>query len=178
MPIEHLNTLDRDNFVAATGALYEHSPWIAALAWERRPFADATDLHNAMQQAVRAASPARQLQLIRAHPDLAGRLARSGALDPHSAAEQGGLGLDRLSDLEFDRFDALNSAYLERFGFPFVIAIRGQTRARIVDAFATRLRHDRSTEIETALAEIGKIAALRLSDLLGADLLRPVTPRE
>lgn len=163
--IERLNRQDEAGFVAEVGPLYEHSPWIAALAWHGRPFADRDSLHAAMQDIVRKASPARQLDLIRAHPDLAGRLARAGTLALHSAQEQSGLGLDRLSDEEYDRFDRLNAAYRTRFGMPFIIAVRGQTRDSVMAAFEARLRHDREAEVATALEQVGRIAAFRLADL-------------
>ena len=163
--IESLNGRDEAGFVACVGPLYEHSPWIAALAWRQRPFADRDALHRAMQRIVFDASPLQQLELIRAHPDLAGRLARAGTLAPHSTGEQAGLGLDRLSDEEYERFDRLNGAYRERFGIPFIIAIRAQTRASVMAAFALRLGHDLEMELRTALDEIGKIAGFRLGDM-------------
>lgn len=164
--IERLNRHDEAGFVAEVGALYEHSPWIAALAWHHRPFADRDSLREAMQRIVRDASRARQLDLIRAHPDLAGRLARASTLTSHSAHEQGGLGLDRLSDEEYDRFDRLNAAYRTRFGMPFIIAVRAQTRDGVMTAFETRLRHDPEAEIASALEQIDRIAAFRLADLI------------
>ena len=163
--IERLNRQDEAGFVAEVGTLYEHSPWVASLAFAGRPFADRDALHATMQRIVREAPRARQLDLIRAHPDLAGRLARAGALGTHSAGEQSGLGLDRLGDDEYERFDRLNRAYRSRFEFPFVIAVRGQTRASVLAAFETRLAHDHETEIAGALEEIGRIAGFRLADL-------------
>ena len=164
--IERLNRHDEAGFVDEVGSLYEHSPWIAALAWQRRPFPDRGTLHETMQRIVGEAPRARQLDLIRAHPDLAGRLARAGGLGAHSAGEQTGLGLDRLGDLEYERFDRLNRAYRARFGFPFIIAVRGHTRESVLDAFEVRLRHDEEYEIAVALDEIGRIAGFRLGDLV------------
>lgn len=163
--IDRLNQADHDGFVVRIGALYEHSPWVAADAWTHRPFHDRAALHAALQRAVLDASEAAQLALIRAHPDLAGRLARAGRLQPHSTGEQQGLGLDRLADDEYDRFDRLNTAYRTRFGFPFIIAARAHTRAGVLDAFERRLGHDDGQERQTALAEIGRIAWFRLQDL-------------
>ena len=163
--IEQLDRGDQAGFVARLGSLYEHSPWVAAEAWPRRPFGDRPGLHAALQQAVLDAPEARQLALIRAHPDLAGRLARAGALQAHSTGEQQGLGLDRLSDDEYDRFDRLNTAYRTRFGFPFIIAARAHTRASVLDAFERRLGNDPDQERAAALAEIGRIAWFRLQDL-------------
>lgn len=164
--LDALNRADRETFVARIGPLYEHSPWIAAQAWSSRPFASRDALHAVLQGIVETAPEPAQLALIRAHPDLAGKLARAGALEPHSAGEQHGLGLDRLPDETFERFDRLNTAYRDRFGFPFVIAVRAQTRDSVLAAFDTRLGHTPERERRTALAEIGKIARFRLMDLI------------
>ncbi len=164
--VERLNRQDEAGFVAEVGPLYEHSPWIAALACRCRPFPDRGALHETMQRLVGEAPRARQLDLIRAHPDLAGRLARAGGLGAHSTGEQTSLGLDRLGDREYERFDRLNRAYRARFEFPFIIAVRGHTRESVIDAFEVRLGHDVETEIAIALDEIGKIAGFRLGDLV------------
>lgn len=164
--LQSVNRLDREGFVALLGTIFEHSPWIAEAAWETRPFADLDSLHGAMIAAVEAV-PERHRGLVDAHPDLGGKLARAGDLEPHSADEQGRLGLDRLSDAEFERFDRLNRAYRERFGFPFIIAVRENTRATVLDAFERRLANDPATEFRTALDEIAKIARFRLEDLVG-----------
>ena len=163
--IERLNRHDEAGFVAEMGSLYEHSPWIASRAWQDRPFRDRAGLHAAMQRIVQTASTAQQLDLIRAHPDLAGKLARAGVLAAHSTSEQSGLGLDRLSDAEYECFDRMNRAYRARFDMPFIIAVRAQTRESVLAAFEIRLHHDPATEIATALDEIGKIAGYRLGDL-------------
>ncbi|MCQ8279394.1 2-oxo-4-hydroxy-4-carboxy-5-ureidoimidazoline decarboxylase [Acetobacteraceae bacterium KSS8] len=165
--LQTLNDAALDDFVAIAGPLYEHSPWIAAEAWRHRPFADRAALHAVMQGAVTEAPEAAQLALIRAHPDLAGKLARAGTLEAFSTGEQKGLGLDRLPDDLFERFDRLNTAYRERFGFPFVIAVRAQTRDSVLEAFERRLQNDAETERHTAIAEIGRIAWFRLQDLRG-----------
>ena len=166
MTIDDLNRATEAGFVAALGAIYEHSPWIAAGAVAARPFADVESLHAAMARMVAEAGEASQLALIRAHPDLAGRLARAGALEPSSAHEQARLGLDRLSDEEFEHFEKLNAAYLARFGFPFVIAVKRNTRASVLEAFGRRLHNDAATERQTALQEIDAIARFRLQALL------------
>ncbi len=163
--IERPGRLDQADFASEIGTLHEHSPWIAAEAWHQRPFADRTALLEATRRVVRAATRPQQLALIRAHPDLAGKFARAGTLGPQSAREQGGLGLDHLDEVEFERFDRLNAAYRDKFGIPFVIAVRAQTREGIVAAFETRLQHDPETEIVTALDEIDRIAGFRLSAL-------------
>jgi len=166
MKIDNLNDASQSAFVATLGAIYEHSPWIAERAWQKRPFEEAGALKAAMAQVVAEASVAEQLGLVRAHPDLAGRLALAGALAPASAVEQAGLGLDRLSDAEFELFERLNTAYRERFGFPFVIAVKRHTRASVLDAFRVRIEHDPDEELRTALAEIDAIAGFRLDALL------------
>jgi OHCU decarboxylase len=168
MPISlaELNHRDRAGFVAAVGHVFEHSPHFAAAAWERRPFASREALHAALCDAVRQASPDARLALIQAHPDLAGRLARSGELGAASAGEQVAAGLDALSPAEADRFDAYNAAYRERFGFPFVICAREHKKEAILAAFPARLQHGREQEIATALAEIEKIAWLRVVDAI------------
>jgi 2-oxo-4-hydroxy-4-carboxy-5-ureidoimidazoline decarboxylase len=166
MTIDELNAASLPAFVGALGAIYEHSPWVAEGAYGERPFADAAALRAAMAGVVARAGEAAQLALVRAHPDLAGRLARAGALGEASAAEQSGLGLDRLSDAEFDEFSVLNAAYLACFGFPFVIAVKRQTRDSVLSAFRWRLGQDAAKELRTALAEIDVIAQFRLEALL------------
>jgi OHCU decarboxylase len=163
-----LNDATPAAFVATLGTIYEHSPWVAQRSLTKRPFSDIAALATAMASIVAQATEAEQTALILAHPDLAGRLARAGALEAASAGEQAGLGLDRLSDAEFDRFDQLNTAYRTRFGFPFIIAVKRHTRASVLAAFEARLNHDHATERATALREIDLIARLRLDSLLAA----------
>ena len=162
--LEALNAMPADAFVGAVGFAFEDSPWIAAAAAGARPFANLAALHTAMTAVVASAPVERQVALIAAHPDLAGRVAREGRLTPASRGEQAGAGLDRLSADETARFDTSNGRYRERFGFPFVICVREQTKATILAALEARVRNDRAAEIETALAEIAKIARLRLED--------------
>jgi OHCU decarboxylase len=164
--IEEINALDRESFVGALGRLFEHSPWVAAEAFDRRPFRDASLLHAELCAAVRRAPVERQLALIRAHPDLAGRLAQAGGLTAESAGEQAGAGLDRLSQGERAEFGRWNGAYRARFGFPFVICARLNDRQAILHAMEARLRNSPEEERAAALAEIEKIAWLRLQDLL------------
>jgi 2-oxo-4-hydroxy-4-carboxy-5-ureidoimidazoline decarboxylase len=140
-------------------ALFEHSPWVEARA-DARP--SSGDRHADLMVVVRDASPEEQLALIRAHPELAGKAAV--ALTEASAAEQASAGLDRLTQAEFDRFHALNAAYREKFGFPFIICVRLTDKAGILAAMECRLTNDRDTEIATALDEISKIVRLRLED--------------
>lgn len=164
--LDIINSLDQTAFTAALGHLFEHSPWVAGETWAARPFRDAPHLHAALCAALRAAPPDRQLALIRAHPDLAGRLARQHQLTQASAGEQAGAGLQGLTDAELAEFDELNGRYRARFGFPFIICARLNAKAAIVAAMRARLTHPPATEFATALAEIEKIAWLRLQDLL------------
>ncbi|WP_196807458.1 adenine deaminase [Candidatus Solirubrobacter pratensis] len=156
-------SLSRDAFVARFGALYEASPWVAEDAWRPEGFADAEELHAALAAAMYSASEERRIGLIRAHPDLGERVA---VLTGASRSEQSGAGLDHLSPEQYERFTALNAAYRERFGFPFVICVREHTRESILASAGVRLAHSREHEVETALAEIAKIARLRLDDAL------------
>lgn len=161
-----LNTTDRATFVAALGHLFEHSPWVAEETWPKRPFADAGALHAALCATMRAAPRDRQLALIRAHPDLAGRLAQQKKLTTESTREQASAGLDQLTDAELAAFTAHNDTYKARFGFPFIICARLNAKAAILDAMNTRVHNSPDTEFSTALGEIEKIARLRLTDAL------------
>jgi 2-oxo-4-hydroxy-4-carboxy-5-ureidoimidazoline decarboxylase len=164
--LAQINSLSAEKFVAQFGALYEHSPWIAAGAWEKRPFSSIEDLRAKLDATLRAAPPERQLALVRAHPDLAGRLARAGSLTNESTQEQRSAGLDQLTPEEASEFDQLNAAYLTRFGFPFVICARLNDRQAILNAFRSRLRHAPAEEFQAALAEIHQIAGLRLAQIV------------
>lgn len=169
--LDKLNAADRASFVTALAGVFEHSPWVAERAHERTPFDTVTDLFAAMHAAVNRATRDEKLALVRAHPDLAGRAARAGTLTAASTAEQCGLGLDRLSDAEFVRFERLNEAYKDKFGFPFVICVKRQTREAILDSFERRLGNDKDTELAVALAEISLIARLRLAEMVeGAEM--------
>ena len=153
---------DPDVFIRLYGALFEHSPWVVMRAAARLPLGD---VHAGLMAIVHEATPEEQLKLIRAHPELAGKAAIDRSLTAESAAEQASAGLDRLTPEEFDRFHALNTAYGERFGFPFIICVRQTDKAGILAAMEQRLGNDRETEIATAIAEIGEIVRLRLRDL-------------
>jgi 2-oxo-4-hydroxy-4-carboxy-5-ureidoimidazoline decarboxylase len=148
--------------VRALGEVYEDSPWVPERAWAMRPFKSAGALFDALAATVAAASEAEKLELIRSHPDLAGRAALADDLTESSKAEQGALGLNRLSADEFARFEKLNAAYTKKFDFPFVICVRRQTRDAILEAFERRLNNDAAAETKTALNEIDLIARLRL----------------
>ncbi|MCC5092726.1 MULTISPECIES: 2-oxo-4-hydroxy-4-carboxy-5-ureidoimidazoline decarboxylase [Xanthomonas] len=162
MSVIDANALDTAAFVARYRALFEHSPWVVERAARRRPF---NDVFGGLMQVVYDASPDDQLALIRAHPELAGKAAIDRTLTAASAAEQASAGLDRLDEDEFHRFHALNHAYRQRFGFPFVICVRLQDKAGILAELQRRLDASRNDEIATALAEIGKIVHLRLEAL-------------
>lgn len=161
--------LPRQDFVARFGHVFEHSPWIAEAAWDRGlgPDADTAEgLHARLCAVLRASDPERQLELIRAHPDLAGRLAQAKLLTAESSHEQASAGLDSLTPAELQRFTELNEVYRARFGFPFVIAVRGLTKDEILAAFERRLGNDPETERRTALEQIERIALLRLKEML------------
>ena len=169
LTIEQVNELDKEGFVQKFGSLYEHSPWVAEQAWHERPFDGLSGLRRAFQSAMYDAPTERQLNLIRAHPDLAGKAAIEGELTPESTQEQASAGLDRLSPEEYEALNGLNNAYREKFGFPLIFAVREHTKETILSGAEARLEHSRSEEIETALGEIAKIADLRLQDLLEPD---------
>jgi 2-oxo-4-hydroxy-4-carboxy-5-ureidoimidazoline decarboxylase len=149
------------SYVAELAEVFEHASWVAEAAAAARPHPTVAALHDAMVGAVRAAQAQQQLALIKGHPELGSRVKRAD-LTGHSAAEQGGLGLDRLSAGEFERFNRLNAAYRDKFGIPFVVCVRRHTRDSILDQFERRLAHDAPTERAAALTEIGLIARLRL----------------
>lgn len=166
MSLAELNSAEPAAFVAALDGIYEHSPWVAEAVASHRPFANVATLHEAMAAAVRSAPEERQLALIRAHPDLAGKAARAGRLTADSTAEQASAGLDQLSEEEYARFQTLNTRYQEKFGFPFIICVRRHTKDSILRQFRRRLENDPDQERTTALAEIRHIAALRLDQRL------------
>ncbi|MDI5933248.1 2-oxo-4-hydroxy-4-carboxy-5-ureidoimidazoline decarboxylase [Halomonas kalidii] len=157
--------LDKAAFVASYGEIYEHSPWVAELAWENGLEArhdTPAALAEAMGEALSSAPAERQLEVIRAHPDLAGKAAIAGDLTDDSTREQAGAGLDQCSPEELARFERLNEAYKAKFGFPFVMAVKGSDRYAILDAFETRLENDPAEERRTAVEQINRIARLRL----------------
>jgi 2-oxo-4-hydroxy-4-carboxy-5-ureidoimidazoline decarboxylase len=162
--ISEINSLSCDEFVRLAGPVFEHSPWIAELAWSQRPFMNLGHLHRALCEIVESAGGEKQLALLRAHPDLAGRLALAGKLTAESANEQASAGLDRLSPDENARLQTNNTAYKNRFDFPFIICARLNQKETILAAFERRLQNSREQEMQTALEEIFKIAKLRLED--------------
>lgn len=159
-----VNAMTAADFVASFGDIAEHSPWVAERAASARPFAAHAALVAAFTDAVLAADRATQRALIGAHPDLAGKAARAGALAEESRREQQGAGLDTLTDAEFDRFTWLNDSYRAKFGFPFIFAVRGATKDMILAAFERRIGNDTETEFATALEQVTRIIRFRLED--------------
>ena len=157
---------DRGAFVAALGGVFEHSPWIAEGAWSARPFGSVDSLHRAMAAVLEHATEERKLALIRAHPELAGKEAVAGTMTAESVGEQASAGLDRCSPDELRALRSGNRAYRERFGFPFVMAVKGRSRSEILAALAARVENPRQVEFARCLEEIVKIARLRLAALL------------
>ena len=165
----HPCEMDRDGFIAAYGGVFEHSPWIAQRAHEMElgPAHDsAVGLHNALCRVFRSASPDERRAVLCAHPDLAGKLAAARRLTADSSAEQASAGLDALTDAERARFTELNSAYVARHGFPFIIAVRDHDKAGILAAFEQRIANDNATEFDTACRQVERIAELRLKAML------------
>jgi 2-oxo-4-hydroxy-4-carboxy-5-ureidoimidazoline decarboxylase len=160
--LSDLNQMSQMDFVAALGAVFEDTPAIAQKVWHHRPFKDRKELHQCMVDVVKSARPAEQLALIRAHPDLGNKAKMAIA----SVQEQAGVGLDRLSPEEYDRFMALNQAYREKFGFPFIIAVKNHTATSILEAFIHRLKNSAAIEIKQSLSEIAQIAEFRLLELV------------
>lgn len=164
--LSDLNALPRDAFIGALEGIFEHSPWVPAGVAATRPHPSRDALHAAMCEVVREAGTDAQLGLIRAHPELAGKAAIAGELTASSASEQRGAGLDQCSPDEYAELVDLNRAYQQRHGFPFILAVRGHTRASIIAALRERVGRDNAVEIAECLHQIEKIAALRLADLV------------
>lgn len=163
MTLAEINRLDRAGFAGLLGAVFEHSPWVAERAWERRPFRSAAELHAAMAGAVSRASRGEQLALLRAHPELAG----GEALSVDSTSEQGRLGFNALSRAELERMTELNRRYREKFGFPCIVALRLHAgRDSVMAEMQRRLANDSATELADALVQVGHITRGRLEKLL------------
>lgn len=165
LTLEQINDMAEPEFVTSLGGIFEHSPWVAEGAYGKRPFGTVQQLHDAMLEVALTAEPDRQLVLLRAHPDLATKL----EVSPLSAAEQQGAGLDRLALEEFRELTELNTAYTAKFGFPFILAVRGKDKEGIISAIRERVGHSVEEERAQALREIGRITRFRLEDLLGAE---------
>jgi len=161
--LDDLNRMPAAAFAAAIGDTFEHAPWVAEAAAAKRPFATVTALHEAMMGAVRAAPRPQLLAFLNGHPDLAGKAARAGAITLDSRNEQASVGLDTLSDEDFDRFHRLNDAYRTRFGIPFMICVRRHTRDSILARFESRLANDAAGELAAALQEVFYITRLRIA---------------
>jgi 2-oxo-4-hydroxy-4-carboxy-5-ureidoimidazoline decarboxylase len=163
MTLEELNGMERAAFVAAFGGVVEHAPWVAERAFARRPFASIDALHAAMMDVIATAGEARQLELIRGHPELAGKAMVRRELTRDSTSEQAGAGLTQCSPEEFTRLTELNARYRARFGFPFILAVGGYDRAGVIAEFARRVDNDRATEFAESLRQIARITRLRLA---------------
>lgn len=162
LTVEELNRADEAEFVDTLGGVYEESPWVAERSWPERPFSSVSDLQRAMEGAVRNASRERKLELLRAHPDLGERT----EMTEESREEQASAGLDSLEPEQYEVFQRLNETYRDRFGFPFIMAVRDESVDAIQDAMTERIEHSEPEEFRTALEEVHEIAALRLEELL------------
>jgi OHCU decarboxylase len=181
MTLAELNAKDRIAFIAVLGSVFEHSPWVAERAWQDRPFPTLDALHDAMTSVVTTASTEEQLALLRAHPDLGAvrlkpdttgthgsvRLQADPQMSDASQREQAGVGLDALTREELGRLQKLNAAYRDKFGFPFVYAVKGSTKEDILDALERRLLSTRETERQEALRQVYRIARFRLEEVVG-----------
>jgi 2-oxo-4-hydroxy-4-carboxy-5-ureidoimidazoline decarboxylase len=162
MDIATLNALDQNLFIETLGFIFEGTSQIAAQTWHLRPFSDLSDLHEKMLTVVNATTDAEKLALIRSHPDLGSKTKMAEA----SVQEQSGVGLDQLAPEEFAKFQSLNQAYKDKFGFPFIIAVKNHTKTSILEAFEARLQNSQASELQQAIAEISAIAKFRLISLL------------
>ena len=168
-PLSDLNACSKDDFVGALANIFEYSPWIAEQAASARPFAGVNQLFEAMKAAVDRAAPDLRLALIKAHPDLANKTQRAAGLTAESDFEQNSLGLDRLSDAEYEAFERVNNAYRAKFGFPYIVSVRRHTKDSVLRDFERRLPNDVKTETQKSIEEICRIAALRLDLLVASD---------
>jgi 2-oxo-4-hydroxy-4-carboxy-5-ureidoimidazoline decarboxylase len=167
--LSDLNACSKDDFVGALANIFEYSPWIAEQAASARPFAGVNQLFEAMKAAVDRAAPDLRLALIKAHPDLANKTQRAAGLTAESDFEQNSLGLDRLSDAEYEAFERVNNAYRAKFGFPYIVSVRRHTKDSVLRDFERRLPNDTSTETQKSIEENSRIAALRLDLLVASD---------
>jgi 2-oxo-4-hydroxy-4-carboxy-5-ureidoimidazoline decarboxylase len=165
-PLDELNGCTQSDFIAALANIFEYSPWVAEQAFAARPFAGVNALFAAMKSVVERAPQDLRLALIKSHPDLADKTRRAAGLTAESTAEQNSVGLDRLSDTEYEAFERVNTAYRAKFGFPYIVCVRRHTRDSILADFERRLPNDAASETRTSIAEICRIAALRLDRLI------------
>ena len=164
MTLDELNRSGRARFVEAIGWTFEHSPWVAERVWAQRPFASIDGLHAAMMREVERAPIEQQLALLRAHPDLGARARMSEA----SASEQAGARLDRMTPADLERLQRLNDAYRQKFGFPFLFAVKGSTPGQVLAALEARLPADPGDEFSEALRQVSRIARMRLEAAISA----------
>jgi 2-oxo-4-hydroxy-4-carboxy-5-ureidoimidazoline decarboxylase len=162
LTLQAVNEMDRETFVRELGGIFEHSPWVAERSWEARPFRSVAELHDAMMGAVLASPEAAILELLRAHPDLGTRM----KVTDYSASEQSGAGLDRLTPEEYEEMTSLNERYVGKFGFPFILAVRGKNKDDILASMKERIHHDVPAERQAALEQIRRITGFRLNDLV------------
>ncbi|WP_232318189.1 2-oxo-4-hydroxy-4-carboxy-5-ureidoimidazoline decarboxylase [Salisediminibacterium beveridgei] len=163
MTMDDIRRLSREAFIRDVGHVFEHSPWVAESAYDQGgPFLSTDDVYRRMLTAMHAGSEEQKLSLLRAHPDLGGRIQMTEA----SVAEQKGAGLDQLSAEEYQTLQELNTLYTEKFGFPFILAVKGKTKEEIITNLKERIHHTKEKEFATALHEVGKIAGFRLHDLI------------
>jgi 2-oxo-4-hydroxy-4-carboxy-5-ureidoimidazoline decarboxylase len=162
MTLAEINLLNRVQFIELLGKIYEHSPWVAEQAWSGHPFASRDELRDAMRREVDASGHARQIDLLCAHPDLGTR----AAIGAFSTSEQEGAGLNQLTPEEYAEITALNRRYLGQFGFPFIMAVRGAAKHQVLTALKARVESEREQELSEALAQVHRIAAFRLFDLI------------
>ena len=168
LTLERINAMTPQAFLGVLGGVFEHSPWIAEVAFIARPFASVAALHEAMVSAVKRAPRERQLALLNAHPELAGKEAQAGALTSSSTAEQASVGLNALSREEMQILSRRNREYREKFGFPFIIAVRRHTKASIFSEIERRLGRDPEMELDACLEQVFLITRLRLEALVAA----------
>src|ERR1700712_5405329 len=158
--LSELNACSKDEFVADLANIFEHSPWIAEQAAAARPFSGVKALLAAMKDAVDRAPAEQRMTLIKAHPDLANKTQRAAGLTAESTSEQNSLGLDRLSDAEYEAFERVNNAYRAKFGFPYIVCVRRHTKDSVLRDFARRLPNDKVTEIKTSIGELFRTPGL------------------
>ena len=163
--IAQINQMSQEEFTKALGEIWEDTPEIAQQSWQAKPFANVESLYQEMVAVVNKMNDEEQLALIKAHPDLGSKAKMAEA----SVQEQAGVGLDRLSEAEYQRFQTLNQAYKDKFGFPFIVAVKYHTKETILEAFETRLENNLDQEKQQALTEISKIARIRLDSLVNSD---------
>lgn len=162
--LDDVNALDRSEFIARFGDIAEHSRWVAEAAERCRPFADRRAMSEAFVDAVLSAGEPEKLALIRAHPDLAGRAAMAGDIADESRREQSAAGLDRLTAKEYSRFSALNKVYREKFRFPFILAVKGADKHKILRSFAERIENEPEAEFANAIRQVAQIVAFRIEE--------------